>query len=69
MYVALLDGEEKASLSLNPARKAYVHLIRGELQVNGQALKGGDAALIQAESNLELTQSKDAEVLVFDLAA
>ena len=69
LYAGLLDGEEKASLVLNPARKAYVHLIRGELQVNGQALKGGDAALIQAESNLELTQGKDAEVLVFDLAS
>jgi redox-sensitive bicupin YhaK (pirin superfamily) len=50
-------------------RKAYVHVIRGELQVNGQALRGGDAALIQAESNLELTHGKDAEVLVFDLAS
>jgi redox-sensitive bicupin YhaK (pirin superfamily) len=69
LYVGLLDGEEKASLNLDAARKAYVHLIRGELQINGQILKGGDAALIQAESNLELTHGKDAEVLVFDLAS
>ena len=69
LYAGLLDGSEQAALPLNPARKAYVHLIRGELQVNGQALKGGDAALIQAESNLELTHGKDAEVLVFDLAS
>ena len=69
LYAGLLDGSEQAALPLNPARKAYVHLIRGELQVNGHALKGGDAALIQAESNLELTQGKDAEVLVFDLAS
>jgi redox-sensitive bicupin YhaK (pirin superfamily) len=46
-----------------------VHLIRGELQVNGQVLRGGDAALLQAESNLELIHGKDAEVLVFDLAS
>jgi redox-sensitive bicupin YhaK (pirin superfamily) len=69
LYAGLLDGSEQAALPLNPARKAYVHLIRGELLVNGQALKGGDAALIQAESNLELTHGKDAEVLVFDLAS
>ena len=69
LYAGLLDGAEVAALVLNPARKAYVHLIRGELQVNGQALKGGDAALIQAETNLELTHGKDAEVLVFDLAS
>ena len=69
LYAGLLDGSEQAELTLNPARKAYVHLIRGELQVNGQVLKGGDAALIQAESNLELIHGKDAEVLVFDLAS
>jgi len=69
LYAGLLDGSEQAALTLNPARKAYVHLIRGELQVNGQALKGGDAALIQAESTLELAHGKDAEVLVFDLAS
>ena len=63
------DAEQRAELPLNPARKAYVHLIRGELQVNGQALKGGDAALMQAETNLELTHGVDAEVLVFDLAS
>jgi redox-sensitive bicupin YhaK (pirin superfamily) len=69
LYAGLLDGSEHAALVLNPSRKAYVHLIRGELQVNGQALMGGDAALIQAETNLELTHGKDAEVLVFDLAS
>jgi redox-sensitive bicupin YhaK (pirin superfamily) len=69
LYAGLLDGSEQAELTLNPARKAYVHLIRGELQVNGQVLKGGDAALLQAESNLELIHGKDAEVLVFDLAS
>jgi redox-sensitive bicupin YhaK (pirin superfamily) len=69
LYAGLLDGTEHAAIALNPARKAYVHLVRGELQVNGQALKGGDAALIQAETNLELTHGVDAEVLVFDLAS
>jgi redox-sensitive bicupin YhaK (pirin superfamily) len=69
LYAGLLDGAERAAIELNPARKAYVHLIRGELLLNGQALKGGDAALIQAETNLELTHGVDAEVLVFDLAS
>ena len=69
MYAGLFDGAEAASLELNPARKAYVHLVRGQLDVNGQKLVAGDAALIQAESKLTLVAGKDAEVLVFDLAA
>ncbi|MBX3656178.1 MAG: pirin family protein [Ramlibacter sp.] len=69
LRAGLFDGTESAELALNPARKAYVHLVRGELDVNGQKLVTGDAALIENESRLSLGQGKDAEVLVFDLAA
>ena len=69
IYAGLFDGSQAASLALNPLRKAYVHLIRGSLEVNGYALNGGDAALLSEESRLELSHGKDAEVLVFDLAA
>ena len=69
LYAGLFDGAEAATLALNPARKSYVHLVRGELEVNGQKLAGGDAALLQGESQLALAHGKDAEVLVFDLAA
>ena len=69
LYAGLLDGEEKAGLALDPQRKSYVHLVRGELEVNGQKLVGGDAAMLQGESQLTLGAGKDAEVLVFDLAA
>ncbi len=68
MYAGLFDGTEHAQLALNPDRKAYVFLVRGSLQVNGQALSAGDAALLQAETALTLHQGQNAEVLVFDLA-
>jgi len=69
LYAGLFEGSESATLALNPARKAYVHLVQGRLQVNGHELQGGDAALIEAESQLTLSQGQAAEVLVFDLAA
>jgi len=69
MYAGLLDGQEEASLALDPKRKNYVHLVRGELEVNGTRLATGDAALIEGESQLTLGAGKNAEVLVFDLAA
>ena len=68
LYAGLFDGAEHATLALNPARKAYVHLVRGQLDVNGQRLSGGDAAWIAGESQLTLNHGHDAEVLVFDLA-
>ncbi|QDL54496.1 pirin family protein [Rhodoferax aquaticus] len=69
MFSGLLDGEESASLALDARRKAYVHLVRGALEVNGVALSGGDAALLDGESQVTLAKAQNAEVLVFDLAA
>ena len=69
VYAGLLHGDEAVELALNPARKTYVHLVRGTLQVNGTALSGGDAALMENEASLRLSAGQDAEVLVFDLAA
>ena len=67
LYAGLFDGAEEAEVKINADRKAYVHLIRGELTVNGQVLKEGDAALIKDESLIQLSHGKNAEVLVFDL--
>jgi len=69
LYAGLFDGEQTAQLTLDPARKCYVHLVRGELAVNGVALATGDAALIEDESHLTLDHAQEAEVLVFDLSA
>ncbi len=69
IYAGLLDGDETATLALSPNRKTYVHLIKGDLEVNGQKLAPGDAAMIEAQSSLELGKGRNAEVLVFDLAA
>ena len=69
VYAGLFDGDERAELALDPARKAYVHLVRGALAVNGQALAAGDALKLEDESTITLAQGRDAEVLVFDLSA
>jgi len=69
LYAGLFDGSESAQLALDPTRKAYVFLVRGRLQVNGQGLEAGDAVLLSAEKNLAIGQGQNAEVLVFDLAA
>ncbi len=69
IYAGLLDNNQPIMLALNPARKAYVHLVSGVLKVNGQRLLTGDAAKLANESSLMLSDGEDAEVLVFDLAA
>lgn len=68
LYAGLFEGDETAALDLAPGRLAYVHLVRGELTVNGQVLSGGDGLQLRDTARLSFTQGRAAEVLVFDLA-
>lgn len=69
LYAGLFDQGESAELPLDPARKAYVQVVRGQVNLNGQRLGTGDGALIEREPLLRLDQGEQSEVLVFDLAA
>ncbi|MDE2080898.1 MAG: pirin family protein [Burkholderiales bacterium] len=68
LRAGLFDGAERAELALDPARIAYVHLVRGGLRVNDRPLQGGDALRLDREPRLVLEGGESAEVLVFDLA-
>ena len=68
IYAGLFDGAESAALALDAKRLAYVHVVRGELDVNGQRLAAGDAATLDGEAQLVLEHGREAEVIVFDLA-
>ena len=68
IYAGLFDGTERAELPLDKQRLAYVHVVRGSLSINGQALGAGDAAKLTGESRLVIDEGRDAEVLVFDLS-
>ncbi|MGQ3051331.1 MAG: pirin family protein [Roseateles sp.] len=69
LYAGLFDGAEQADLALADGRLAYIHVVRGCLTVNGQDLTAGDALQVREAPRLTLTAGRDAEVLVFDLAA
>ncbi|WER45004.1 pirin family protein [Cupriavidus sp. WKF15] len=67
LYAGLFDGDESATLALQPGRRAYVYVARGRIAINGQTLETGDAAKLESVDALALTQGEGAEVLVFDL--
>ncbi len=68
LYAGLFDAGETAVLPLDPKRKAYVHVVRGTVDVNGRTLDTGDAALLSDDTGVTLANGNAAEVLVFDLA-
>ena len=68
IHAGLLDGQESADLALDPTRKAYVHVARGTLKVNGHLLAPGDTALLENENRVTFSGGNHADVLVFELA-
>ena len=67
IYGGLFDGTERIERPLDPKRRTYVHVVRGEAVVNGQRLGAGDALRLEREAGLSIADGRDAEVLVFDL--
>ena len=67
VYAAILDGDTRVEHVLASERRAYVHVARGAVTVNGQRLANGDALKISAVERVEITQGDNAEVLLFDL--
>ena len=68
LYAGLFDADERARLAIAPERKGYVHVARGRITVNGQALDAGDA-LKTGAGEIILEKGAEAEVLLFDLPA
>jgi len=67
LYAGLFDGAESAELPLAAGRRAWVHVARGSVSVNGQALSAGDAVALADEAAVRIGDGEQAEVLVFDL--
>ena len=70
VFVAELAKGTEIPYTLRPKRAAWVHAVRGEVAVNGIALRTGDAAAVSGEEKLALTGTDAApsEILLFDLA-
>lgn len=67
LSVAHLANDETLPLSLNTARKYYLHMIAGEITTTDQTLTEGDALTIENENSLQLQAKSDAKFLLFDL--
>lgn len=67
VFAAHLRKDSDVEHSLAGNRGAWVHVARGEADVNGQTLREGDGAAIESEP-VRITGRLDAELLIFDLA-
>jgi quercetin 2,3-dioxygenase len=68
LFVSLLAPGEEVTHSLGGKRHAWLQVAKGEVELNGQKLGQGDGAAISDEKKLAIKGTRDAEVLLFDLA-
>ena len=68
VYDSLLAAGDEVSYQLDGNRHAWVQVIKGAATVNGAPLGPGDGAAMSEEISLNIKASKDAEILLFDLA-
>ena len=68
LYASVLNAGENVLLDLAPGRHAWIQLISGSLEVNGEKLEPGDGAAISEETALSIKATADnTEFLLFDL--
>jgi len=67
VHVARLDAGVTLARDLVPSRFGWLHLAKGSVLANGQALKAGDSLALETESRLELEATEGSEVIYFDL--
>ncbi|WP_311064593.1 pirin family protein [Halomonas sp. DWK9] len=66
LYASLLNAGDQVAAP--PSRYAWLHVVKGAVEVNGETLTTGDAAAFTPDEQFELTCTDASEVLLFDLA-
>jgi redox-sensitive bicupin YhaK (pirin superfamily) len=67
IYASIMAPGDTLKHTLAAGRRAYVHVVKGRVAVNGAVLHDGDALKIEGERQVVLDQAQEAELLLFDL--
>jgi redox-sensitive bicupin YhaK (pirin superfamily) len=68
LWLARLDAGQRVAHTLAAGRHAWLQVAEGEVTLNGETLRGGDAASFSEATVLELRATQAAQVLLFDLS-
>lgn len=67
IFVGTFGAEASVAIEVRANRRAYVHIVRGDIEVSETRLLAGDAAKVEGADTIRLANGHDAEVMVFDL--
>jgi quercetin 2,3-dioxygenase len=67
LYIGTLDPGQSVHAQIDSGRRAYLHVARGTISLDGINIAEGDGARISDETGIDIKGATDAEVLLFDL--
>ncbi len=67
LYASVLEAGAELAHELEPDRRAFVQVVKGDLKVNGRMLAAGDGARIENHDRVEFSAVTEAEFLLFDM--
>lgn len=67
LYQLRLGDGDSATHTLELGRTAYVHVVDGDITIDGQVLHEGDGATVREVSSIDFSASSNSEALMFDL--
>ena len=67
MYSAMLDPGQHVVHELSLGRRAWLHIVEGEVTLGDVVLSAGDGAGFTAERAVSLTAQEEAEILLVDI--
>ncbi len=68
LYAALFEAGGRVQHELAEGRRAWLHLARGDVTLNGEPLQAGDGVAVAGPAGLQIAGQHGAEVLLFDMA-
>lgn len=68
IFLSKIDAQATVTHELANDRHAWLQVLRGTVLLNGENLETGDGAAVSGESTLTIEATRDAEIMLFDLA-
>lgn len=65
---AILDAGEALSYAFEDGRIGYLHVVHGEIEIDGETASTGDGIAMESVSELNIDANKRTEMLLFDMA-
>ena len=67
LYSTVLDAGAELAYEFDGRRRGFIQVVRGAVEVNGEAVTAGDAVATQDQDALAIRATADSELLLFDM--